>query len=182
MKEGDWAIVEANVFDHGHLVFNREEVVFKLMDIVSPQKRSKMMSGIRNKNTRPEILIRKELHKMGFRYRLHNKSLPGKPDIVLPKYKAVIFVHGCFWHKHNCHLFKWPKTRPDFWKKKIEGNVARDEKVKEQLFDQGWRVCVVWECSVKGKSPEKVREVAEAVAYWLRDDRMVLYEEKFTVL
>ncbi|UAA40708.1 DNA mismatch endonuclease Vsr [Paraneptunicella aestuarii] len=133
-----------------------------------------MMSGIKSKNTRPEILIRKQLHRMGYRYKLHDKSFPGKPDLVFPKYRAVVFVHGCFWHQHHCHLFKWPKTRPEFWRKKIQGNVIYDEKVKEQLLGMGWRVCVVWECAVKGKSEDKIKEVAEAISYFLREDRLII--------
>lgn len=91
-----------------------------MADVVTPEKRSKMMSGIQGKNTKPELTIRKGLHALGFRYRLHGKTLPGKPDLVFPKYKAVIFIHGCFWHAHHCHLFKWPSTRVDFWQEKIQ--------------------------------------------------------------
>ena len=98
-----------------------------MVDVVSKEKRSKMMSGIRYKDTKPEIIIRKALHAKGFRYSLHNNKLPGKPDIVLPKYNAIIFIHGCFWHQHNCHLFKWPSTRPEFWQNKISGNKERDK-------------------------------------------------------
>lgn len=108
-----------------------------------------MMSGIRGKNTKPEIIVRKALHAAGYRFRLHRKDLPGKPDIVLPKYKTVIFVHGCFWHKHDCRYFKWPKTRPDFWREKIEGNVERDRLAYEKLEEMGWRVKVVWECELE---------------------------------
>lgn len=113
-----------------------------------------MMAGIKGKNTKPEIVVRKALHAQGYRFRLHDKKLPGKPDIVLPKYKTVIFVHGCFWHKHDCKHFKWPKTRPEFWREKIEGNVARDKKHAEELITLGWNVKVVWECEVKDKSYE----------------------------
>jgi DNA mismatch endonuclease, patch repair protein len=97
-----------------------------MADIVPKAKRSEMMAGIRGKNTRPEMLVRRALHAHGYRFRLHRKDLPGKPDIVLPKYRAVIFVHGCFWHGHDCHLFKWPKTREDFWIQKIKNNQERD--------------------------------------------------------
>ena len=93
-----------------------------MADVVDRKTRSRMMSGIRGKNTRPELLIRKGLHARGFRFRLHDKRLPGKPDLVLPKYSAVIFVHGCFWHGHDCHLFKWPQSRREFWRKKITRN------------------------------------------------------------
>jgi DNA mismatch endonuclease (patch repair protein) len=98
-----------------------------MTDIVDSKTRSRMMSGIKGKNTKPEILIRSLLHRNGFRFRIHEKNLPGKPDIVLKRYQAVIFVHGCFWHRHLCHLFKWPKTRPDFWRDKINKNVINDQ-------------------------------------------------------
>jgi len=121
-----------------------------MADIVSPAKRSRMMAGIKGKNTKPEIMIRKLLHRHGFRFRLHRKDLPGRPDIVLTKYKAVIFVNGCFWHGHeNCKLFRIPKSRSDFWENKINGNKQRDlEKVEKLRLD--WRVVFIWECAVKG--------------------------------
>ena len=99
-----------------------------MTDVVNKQTRSRMMSGIKSKNTKPELIIRKALFKKGFRFKLHDKSLPGKPDLVLPKYDAVIFIHGCFWHQHNCHLFKWPSTRPEFWETKIHRNVEVDKR------------------------------------------------------
>ena len=108
-----------------------------------------MMSGIRGKDTKPEMIVRRALHRAGFRYRLHVKDLPGKPDIVLPKYKTVIFVHGCFWHMHDCKYFKWPKTRTEFWKEKIEGNAQRDKIALKQLKDNGWNVLTVWECELR---------------------------------
>ena len=126
-----------------------------MADIVDSKTRSRMMSGIRGKNTKPEILVRKALHAKGYRFRLHDKKLPGKPDIVLPKYKTVIFVHGCFWHKHNCKHFKWPKTRPEFWRDKIVGNTERDKKHIEELQKLGWNIKVIWECEIKDKSYEK---------------------------
>lgn len=144
------------------------------MDIVSKAKRSEMMAGIKSYDTKPELLIRKALHSMGYRFRINDKSLPGKPDIVFPKYKAVVFIHGCFWHKHDCSLFKWPKSRSDFWKKKIMGNVVHDIKVKEQLLEMGWRVGVVWECAVKGVKIDNIHDVATQVAYWLKDDTLLL--------
>ena len=120
-----------------------------MADIVNSMTRSRMMAGIKGKNTKPEILVRKALHAQGYRFRLHDKRLPGRPDIVLRKYKTVIFVHGCFWHKHDCKHFKWPKTRPDFWRKKIEGNVARDKRHQQELQELGWNVKVVWECELQ---------------------------------
>jgi len=126
-----------------------------------------MMSGIRGKNTRPELLIRKALHARGFRYRLHCKDLPGNPDLCLPKYRAVIFVHGCFWHGHGCHLFKWPKTRPEFWRQKIERNCEVDEKARERLLSAGWRVAVIWECALKGSQRWSMAKAIDACQDWL---------------
>jgi DNA mismatch endonuclease (patch repair protein) len=137
-----------------------------LADVVDPATRSRMMSGIRGKNTRPELLIRKALHARGFRYRLHC-DLPGKPDICLPKHRAVIFVHGCFWHGHGCHLFKWPTTRPEFWREKIGRNCEVDRAAEERLIDLGWRVAVVWECALKGRERLPVDRVVDCVAQWL---------------
>lgn len=139
-----------------------------MADVVSKAKRSEMMAGIRGKNTRPEIVIRKALHRQGFRFRLHEKSLPGKPDLVLPKYRAVIFVHGCFWHGHDCHLFKWPSSRPDFWRTKIEGNKANDEKALQALRQDGWRSLTIWECALKGKTKKPLDEVIETASEWLK--------------
>jgi len=117
------------------------------MDIVSRRKRSKMMAGIGHKDTKPEIRVRKFLHANGFRFRLHRKDLPGKPDIVLPKLNTIIFVNGCFWHRHNCkkgrHL---PKSNADFWKDKLEKNKIRDRKNAKALRDSGWQVLIIWEC------------------------------------
>lgn len=132
------------------------------------------MSGIRSKNTKPEILIRSGLHRRGFRYRLHDKKLSGKPDLVLPKYNAVIFVHGCFWHGHDCHLFKWPKTRKQFWKNKIERNREVDRKAVERLRAEGWRVATVWECALKGKSRLEPMAVLDRLSRWLSSNRKVL--------
>lgn len=125
-----------------------------MADIVDKATRSRMMSGIKGKDTKPEMIVRRALHKAGFRYRLHVKDLPGKPDIVLPKYRTVIFVHGCFWHMHNCKYFKWPKTRAGFWKEKIEGNVKRDHVNFEKLLGQEWDVVIIWECQAKEISDE----------------------------
>lgn len=121
------------------------------------------MSGIRGKDTKPEMIVRRALHKAGFRYRLHVKDLPGKPDIVLPKYRTVIFVHGCFWHKHNCKYFKWPKTRPDFWKEKIEGNVERDKKHLSMISSMGWKSLIIWECEIKENSKSVVEHTFKAL-------------------
>lgn len=125
------------------------------------------MSGVKGKNTRPERLIRKALFKFGFRYKLHDKTLPGKPDLVFPKYNAVIFIHGCFWHGHDCHLFKWPSTRQDFWRSKINRNREVDLRNYAQLKEQGWWILTIWECAIKGKQRLGIEEVAARAAHWL---------------
>ena len=129
-----------------------------------------MMSGIRGKNTRPELTIRKALHARGFRYRIHCRDLPGNPDMCLPKYRAVIFVHGCFWHGHDCHLFKWPKTRPEFWAAKIGRNHDVDRRSMVALMEAGWRVATVWECALKGKTRLQLEDVVASLERWLRSD------------
>lgn len=124
-----------------------------MTDIVSPAKRSQMMAGIRRSDTKPEMIVRKALHAMGYRYRLHDQKLPGRPDIVLPKYGAVIQVNGCFWHGHSCKYGSVvPKTRTEFWRAKISENIARDRATGKKLKALGWRVIIVWECSLKEAS------------------------------
>lgn len=121
------------------------------MDVVDASTRSVMMSGIRGKNTRPEILLRKYLHARGFRFRLHVKDLPGTPDIVLPRYRLCIFVHGCFWHRHlDCPYAATPKTNTAFWLQKFSANISRDAQVEALLSRAGWRVFKIWECGLKG--------------------------------
>ena len=117
-----------------------------MTDIYSKQKRSEIMSKISGKETKPEILVRKFLFAHGFRYRKNDKRYPGKPDIVLPKYKTIIFIHGCFWHGHNCPSGKLPETRKDFWKQKVNGNIERYKRNKLDLKKQGWRVITIWQC------------------------------------
>ena len=128
------------------------------------------MSGIRGKNTKPEIAIRSALHRRGFRFRVHSKELPGKPDLVFRKHEAVIFVHGCFWHGHDCHLFKWPKTRSDFWRQKIYSNISRDRDCVLALGNAGWRVAIVWECALKGRARLPIAAIAQRCAAWLESD------------
>ena len=121
-----------------------------MADNLSPEERSENMRRIRSKNTRPEILVRRTLHRLGFRFRLHSTALLGKPDIVLPRYKTAVFVHGCFWHVHEgCRLAAVPSTRAEFWKAKLEGNLVRDEAAIAKLAMLGWRVLIVWECSTR---------------------------------
>ena len=128
------------------------------------------MSSIRGKDTKPEIMVRKALFARGFRYRLHYKGLPSRPDMVFPKYRAVILVNGCFWHLHHCHLFKWPSTRPEFWKQKLEGNRSRDLRNLEALKEQGWRVFVIWECALKGRYRHDINHIADTAAAFLKSD------------
>jgi len=139
-----------------------------MTDIVDKKNRSRMMSGIQGKNTKPEVVVRKALFADGFRYRLHDKQLPGKPDLVFPKYHAVILINGCFWHLHGCHLFKWPSSPPEFWKQKLESNRERDLRNMEQLRQQGWRVLVIWECALKGKQRLPFEQVIQLTSDWLR--------------
>jgi DNA mismatch endonuclease (patch repair protein) len=141
-----------------------------LADVVDAATRSRMMSGIRGKDTKPELMIRKALHSRGFRYRIHCKDLPGKPDLCLPKYRAVIFVHGCFWHGHDCHLFKWPKTRPEFWQAKIRRNREVDADSFECLAKSGWRLATIWECALKGKTRLQADDLVINLDHWLRSD------------
>lgn len=126
-----------------------------------------MMSGIRPKDTKPEMFIRRGLHAMGYRYRLHDRRLPGRPDLVFPGRRAVIFIHGCFWHGHDCSLFRWPGTRPDFWRAKISGNINRDARVRSELLTLGWRVLDIWECMLRGRERQDPEAVLAACAAFL---------------
>jgi DNA mismatch endonuclease, patch repair protein len=139
-----------------------------LTDVVDPATRSRMMAGIRGRNTKPELLIRSGLHRMGFRFRLHGKGLPGKPDMVFASRRAVIEVRGCFWHGHDCPLFRWSATRPEFWREKIAANIARDTRNREALHEQGWRMAEIWECQLKGPQRRPVSEVLDELAAFLR--------------
>lgn len=141
-----------------------------MADVVPPDVRSRMMAGIRSKDTKPELALRRGLHALGFRYRLHIKDLPGKPDLVFTRHGAVLFAHGCFWHGHDCHLFKWPSTRVDWWREKIERNRALDARAVASLAARGWRVGVVWECALKGRSRRPLESVIDSCAAWLRSN------------
>ncbi|MBR0852007.1 DNA mismatch endonuclease Vsr [Bradyrhizobium diazoefficiens] len=145
-----------------------------MVDVVSPQVRSRMMAGIRGKNTKPELMVRRGLHARGFRYVLHDKRLPGRPDLVFPKHRAVLFVHGCFWHGHDCHLFKWPNTRKDFWRKKIERNREIDQDVIVSIRNSGWRYGAVWECALKGASRRSLDSIIDQCSRWLVSSRRYL--------
>jgi DNA mismatch endonuclease (patch repair protein) len=134
------------------------------MDIWSKQKRSEVMSRIRGKNTKPEMILRSQLFKRGFRFRVNKKDLPGKPDIVLPKYQTAIFVHGCFWHYHkDCREGRIPSTNTKFWKEKLERNIAKDEKNVEALKLKGWNVVVVWECEIENKLEETLIDLTKRI-------------------
>ncbi|WP_334371434.1 very short patch repair endonuclease [Bradyrhizobium sp. AZCC 1719] len=124
------------------------------MDVLTPAQRQLNMSRIRGRNTKPELLVRSALHAMGFRFRIHVRTLPGSPDLVLRKYNVAIFVNGCFWHGHGCHLSKLPATRTEFWRTKISDTCVRDSRAIQQLHLQGWRVIVLWECSIRAVTPE----------------------------
>jgi DNA mismatch endonuclease (patch repair protein) len=139
-----------------------------MTDVVTSAVRSRMMAGIRGTNTRPEVWVRHGLHRLGFRYRLHSSGLPGKPDIVLKRHRAIVLVNGCFWHGHDCHLFRWPGSRKQFWKTKITRNRCRDQEVRDQLAAAGWRVLVIWECALKGRERRPLDAVIKEAARWIR--------------
>ncbi len=139
------------------------------MDVVDKQTRSRMMANIKGKNTKPEITVRSLLHRQGFRFRLHDKSLPGKPDLVLKKYKAVIFVHGCYWHRHeNCKLASTPKQNTEFWLKKFNENLRRDGEVYYKLKLLGWRTAVIWECAIRDK--KNLPAYIKTLTSWLKSE------------
>lgn len=134
-----------------------------MADIKTPAERSKNMAAIKGKDTKPEIIVRRFLHHEGFRFRLHRKDLPGKPDLVLPKHKTVIFVHGCFWHRHEgCYYATTPATRQDFWAEKFEGTKVRDKNNQRALMKMGWRVMVVWECGLKHR-PQDLTSIVQSI-------------------
>ncbi|WP_315805462.1 very short patch repair endonuclease [Bradyrhizobium sp. SZCCHNS3002] len=134
-------------------------------DFLTPEQRSERMSRIRSRDTKPELVLRRELHRLGLRYTLGNKRLPGKPDLVLPRHKAAVFVHGCFWHRHpGCNIATTPKSNTPYWQEKFDRNVSRDARVRAELESQGWRVFVVWECELQsGKRSSRT-------AYQLADE------------
>jgi len=141
-----------------------------MADIVTPEVRSRMMAGIQGKNTKPEMLIRKGIHRLGLRFLVHDKRLPGKPDLVFPRWQAAIFVNGCFWHGHDCRLFKLPSTRTEFWQDKISTTKERDRTAIKKLEDSGWRVLTVWECQIKGRPAEEIESVLQRCRNWLTSD------------
>lgn len=144
-----------------------------MTDVVDRETRSRMMAGIRGRDTRPEIALRRALHARGLRYRLHGAGLPGRPDLVLARHRAVVFVHGCFWHRHReCRYATTPATREAFWAAKFQANVARDKKVEAELLAMDWRVGIVWECALRrSATTERTADVVEA---WIRGDGALL--------
>lgn len=132
------------------------------------------MAGIRGTNTKPELFIRHALHARGFRYRLHPRDVPGVPDFILPRWRAAVFVHGCFWHGHDCPLFRLPGTRPEFWLAKIERNRVRDAEVTAALAAQGWRQLVIWECAMRGRGRMDAALLIEDAAQWITGESEML--------
>src|ERR1035438_919345 len=145
-----------------------------MVDVLTPEQRRLNMSRIRGRDTKPELLLRRGLHSRGLRFRLHRKDLTGCPDLVFPRFRAVIFVHGCFWHGHKCHLFKLPETRRAFWKKKIFGNADRDRRAVEILRSERWRVLTVWECALRGRGHLEMSKILSRVESFLTGNRIVL--------
>lgn len=140
-----------------------------MADIVNKQTRSRMMAGIKGKDTKPKLALRRALHARGFRYRLHSKNVPGRPDLVLSKHEAIVFVHGCFWHRHEgCRYTTTPSTRPEFWQAKFDANVIRDAAIRDQLIEAGWRVATVWECSLR--KTDQLAATVELLRSWLLSD------------
>lgn len=145
-----------------------------MTDVHSPMVRSKNMAAIRGRHTKPEKLIRSAIFAQGLRYRLYDRRLPGRPDIVLSKHRAIVLVHGCFWHRHCCPLFKWPKSNVSFWRNKIDANARNDIKARVALNEAGWRVLTIWECSLKGKARLPFEELSHEIGNWIRDGSMDL--------
>lgn len=137
------------------------------MDTVDKATRSYIMSRVGQKDTGAELLMRSALHKIGLRYRLHDRSLAGSPDLVFPRFRAVVFVHGCYWHSHGCHRSTIPKSRREFWNEKFRANRSRDERNVNVLLDGRWRVLTIWECALRGKTAKASCAVAKSVSAWL---------------
>ena len=142
-----------------------------MADVLTQAQRRVNMSRIRGRDTQPEMILRRGLHRRGLRYRLHRKDLPGKPDLVFPASKVVILVHGCFWHMHGCQRFKWPATRKEFWRAKIQTNHERDRNTLEELRAAGWRVQIVWECALRGSGRRSLDEVLDLCEGFFEEDK-----------
>lgn len=139
-----------------------------MADVLTPEQRRHNMRRIRGRDTKPEMLLRRGLHAAGLRFRLHARDLPGRPDLVFPRHRAAVLVHGCFWHGHNCPMCRLPATSPEFWARKIEGNRARDRRTTEALARAGWRVMTVWECSLRGPARRPLGDVLARCAGFIR--------------
>jgi DNA mismatch endonuclease, patch repair protein len=147
-----------------------------MVDVLTPEQRQLNMSRIKGKDTKPEMLIRRGLHARGLRYRLNDRSLPGRPDLVFPKHHTAVFIHGCFWHAHGCALSKLPATRQDFWQAKLAANAARDRKAIDALHAESWRVLVVWECALRGAHKLKDDGVLTAATRYIEAGTEALFE------
>ncbi|WP_371928886.1 very short patch repair endonuclease (plasmid) [Methylomonas sp. HW2-6] len=147
-----------------------------MADVLTPEQRHLNMSRIRGRDTAPELLVRRGLHAKGLRFRLHDRKLPGRPDLVLACHRTVVFVHGCFWHAHGCSLSKIPATRPEFWQKKLETNRARDHRAIEALQTDGWRVLIIWECALRGQRRLEESDIFERAASYIRNGQFSLLE------
>jgi len=147
-----------------------------MADILTTEQRRRNMKNIKGKDTKPEMIIRRGLYRRGYRYRLHRKDLPGKPDIVFSKHKAVIFVNGCFWHKHECHLLRVPETRKEFWIDKLTKNSERDKKNYNKLNSLGWRVLIIWECAIKGRTSLPVDTILSRTEKFLSSGKSIFCE------
>ena len=146
-----------------------ESGAITMPDVVDRSTRSRMMRAIKGRDTHPELALRKYLHAQGYRFRLHRKDLPGSPDLVLPRHHLAIFVHGCFWHRHEgCRYATTPSTRQEFWQRKFVANVARDAAVRRRLLEDGWRVATVWECALR--KPDQITASTERLSAWLQSD------------
>ncbi|WP_295521752.1 very short patch repair endonuclease [uncultured Pseudacidovorax sp.] len=140
-----------------------------MADVLTPEQRQLNMSRIKGKDTKPEMLIRRGLHARGLRYRLHDRSLPGRPDLVFPKHHTAVFIHGCFWHAHGCALSKLPATRQDFWQTKLAANATRDQRAVDALLAEGWRVLVIWECALRGSGRLPEDGVLDSATHFVRN-------------
>lgn len=145
-----------------------------MTDVHDAAARSRNMAAVRSRDTKPELMIRRALHAAGLRYRLDVRSLPGRPDIVLPRHRAAVFVHGCFWHRHECEMFRWPESRAEFWREKLDGNAARDERAAQALNEAGWRRAVIWECGLRGRKKLEFQDAMQQLIAWIRSDEPVL--------
>ncbi|BEH16586.1 very short patch repair endonuclease [Marinobacter shengliensis] len=141
-----------------------------MADVHDRATRRRNMQAIRSKDTKPEVLVRKALFREGFRYSLHRKDLPGKPDLTLPKHRAVVQIHGCYWHFHGCHLSKIPDTDSEWWRDKLQTTRARDHRNRKFLAAEGWRVCEVWECALRGKNRRVLADIISQIKSWLNSD------------